>query len=181
MGGRSVALTSPSERGHSASQRLRNSPSLSAPPPRRFPTTAAGLDEYWALLRLIRALTLTERSPPAMADALVAAGLVPALVSLLGRWEGLKTATYATTAAATGVSPSRWTFYVLELICAITGLVSRFRRKVCSEGMEGGGGGERPSFGVRQKKKKKKKKKAEKCICCGSSQGISPPLRTRVH
>ena len=109
-------------------------------PPRSFPTTTAGLDGLWHLLCLVRALTVVQRSPPAMADALVSAGLLPALAALLGRWESFRAATAAPPDAASRGPPLHWNFYVIELIGVVMGLVGRhpeLRRQVCVGGGEG--------------------------------------------
>ena len=81
-----------------------------------------------------------------MADALVAAGYVPALVALLGRWEGFKA---AAPAAAPGDSQPQWTVCVGELVGLLGSLGLRrgpsFRRQVGTGGRgvgRGGGSGE---------------------------------------
>ena len=58
--------------------------------PRSFPKTDAACKRPQGLLALLHALCALPRSPPLALDALIAAGVVPPLVALLGRWEGFK-------------------------------------------------------------------------------------------
>ena len=75
-----------------------------------------------------------------MGDALVTAGLLPAVVALLGRWEGFKAAAPAAVAAGGG-STLLWKLVVMELIGIVAGLAhSRgpaFHRQVCGRGKGG--------------------------------------------
>ena len=66
-------------------------------------------------------LALAERSPPAMADALVAAGVVPPLVALLGKWEAFKAALPAATSAGVFYP---WPSYVGALATLLAALAA---------------------------------------------------------
>ena len=106
------------------------------------------MDGLRRLLHLIRAVTVVQYSPPAMADALVSAGLLPALAALLGRWEVLRAAAPAADANA---SRQHWTFYMIELVGIIMGLGLRYP-KFCRQvrlggGREAKGGVDRPLGG----------------------------------
>ena len=74
------------------------------------------------LLHLTRDLAVAERSPPAMADALFSAGLVPALVSLLGRWESLKT---ALPGDASNSPVEKWTCHIEVMVRIVAALAAR--------------------------------------------------------
>ena len=73
-------------------------------------------------LLLFRMLALAEGSPPAMADALVAAGVVPLLVALLGKWEAFKAALPAAT--STGIFYP-WPSYVAALATLLAAFAAR--------------------------------------------------------
>ena len=73
-------------------------------------------------LLLFRMLALAERSPSAMADALVAAGVVPPLVALLGKWEDFKA---ALPAANTTAPFYPWPSYVAALASLLAALAAR--------------------------------------------------------
>ena len=90
--------------------------------PRSFPTTATALKKLEHVLSLARILALAPGSPPFALAALVAAGVVPPLVAVLGRWEGFKAAAPVATQDPLKV---HWLHFVLGLARLIAGLAAR--------------------------------------------------------
>ena len=81
-----------------------------------MPVSAGALEGLTHLLSLLRILGLSEGSPPATLEALVAAGVVPPLVALLALRESFRTAGH--------VTPIEWGLYLSETMGAIAALAA---------------------------------------------------------
>ena len=87
-----------------------------------MPVSAGALEGLTHLLSLLRILGLSEGSPPATLEALVAAGVVPPLVALLGRWKEIKAAIRV---SASDPFPCPWTDGVTGVAQIVAGLAAR--------------------------------------------------------
>ena len=88
-----------------------------------MPVSAGALEGLTHLLSLLRILGLSEGSPPATLEALVDAGVVPPLVALLGRWEGIKAIEWP--ADAPDPLIHHWSLKVAEIAAVVAALAAR--------------------------------------------------------
>ena len=88
-----------------------------------MPVSAGALEGLTHLLSLLRILGLSEGSPPATLEALVAAGVVPPLVALLGRWKGFKAA--GVPADSPDPRNHHWSLKVAEIAAVVAALAAR--------------------------------------------------------
>ena len=97
-------------------------PDPSISPGRRFPATADAHNIMVDIFVLSSTLCCARGSPILAVEALVAAGFVPPFVTLLGRWESLKT---ALPGDASNSPVEKWTCHIEVMVRIVAALAAR--------------------------------------------------------